>query len=185
MPPSSTVPLGALFLVFARIGLFSFGGGLSGWIYREVVLMRPWLTEEEFLSGTAISQILPGANVTNLSVFIGQKLRGVPGAVTALFGLLVGPFFAVIALASAYDVIRALPWAENALDGIAAAAIGLLLLISYKSGRRAAGKLSSFLAFLATFIGVGVLRLPFIPVVICVGVVSVFAAWPREQRSDA
>jgi chromate transporter len=87
----------AIFLVFFRIGLLSFGGGLSGWMFREVVLLRHWLDEDEFLSGMALGQILPGANVANLTIFIGQRLRGLAGAAAGLFGLLVGPFFAVLA----------------------------------------------------------------------------------------
>ena len=54
-----------LFLIFSRIGLTSFGGGLSGWLLREFVQSRKWLTEEEFFSGLAISQAMPGINVTN------------------------------------------------------------------------------------------------------------------------
>ena len=50
-----SMPLPSLFWVFCRIGAFSFGGGLSGWVYREVVLMRPWMTEEEFMSSLAVS----------------------------------------------------------------------------------------------------------------------------------
>ena len=84
----------SLFTVFLRIGLFSFGGGLSGWIFREVVTLRGWIDEDEFMSGLAVAQILPGANVANLSLYIGQKLFGITGAVVALVGLLSGPFFA-------------------------------------------------------------------------------------------
>ena len=92
----------SLFLVFFRVGLFSFGGGLSDWIYREVVTLRGWMSDGDFLSGLALSHILPGANVTNLSVYIGQRLRGPAGSICALVGLVIGPFFAVIALVTAY-----------------------------------------------------------------------------------
>lgn len=49
-----------LFLIFSRIGLTSFGGGLSGWLLREFVQDRDWISEEAFLNGQAISQTLPG-----------------------------------------------------------------------------------------------------------------------------
>lgn len=150
-----------------------------------MVLLRPWLTDQSFLSGMAISQILPGANVTNMAVYIGQKLRGVPGAFVALFGLIIGPFFAVIALSSAFNTIKTIPWAQDALDGVAAAAIGLLLTICFKATQRAARKLRSLLALLATFVAVGVLKLPFIPVVIVVGALSVTAAWLRKDGHHA
>src|ERR671939_1897483 len=123
MPPAqASVPLASIFWVFFRIGLFSFGGGLSGWIYRDVVTLRGWMSDADFLSGLALGQILPGANVTNLTVYIGQHLRGPAGAACALVGLLTGPFFAVIGLAMAYDRILGMPWIQDAMSGAAAAA---------------------------------------------------------------
>ena len=76
-PPS----LAALFLSFASIGLMSVGGGLSAWTRREVVQKQGWLDDKQFLSGYALSQLVPGATNVNLAVFIGTQLRGVAGAV--------------------------------------------------------------------------------------------------------
>jgi chromate transporter len=60
---TTRVSLPALIGTFAKIGLMSFGGALSGWLYREIVMRRRWLGEEDFLSGLALAQIMPGANV--------------------------------------------------------------------------------------------------------------------------
>ncbi|HXZ08323.1 MAG TPA: chromate transporter, partial [Paraburkholderia sp.] len=65
-PPATPTAL-QLFLIFSRIGLTSFGGGLSGWFLREFVHDRHWLSEDEFLNGLALSQALPGVNVKNLA----------------------------------------------------------------------------------------------------------------------
>lgn len=127
--PAPRPSIFAIFSIFFRIGLFSFGGGLTGWVYREVVVVREWLSEDEFMSGLAMSQILPGTNISNLSIYIGQKLRGVLGAGAAIVGLLSGPFFAVIAVASAYGALKTLTFTEAAMGGVAAAAIGMLLVI--------------------------------------------------------
>jgi chromate transporter len=178
------VPLFSIFWVFFRIGLFSFGGGLSGWIYRDVVTLRGWMSDTDFLSGLAFAQILPGANVTNLSVYIGQHLRGPAGAACALVGLLTGPFFAVIGLVSAYDRIVGIPWIQDAMSGAAAAAIGLLLIVALKGTYQASRRVAPFLILLATFVAVGVLQWPLVPVVICLAPVSVFLAWIRSA-SDA
>jgi chromate transporter len=182
--PVQRVTIAAIFSVFFRIGLFSFGGGLTGWVYRDVVLMRGWLNEDEFLSGMAVSQILPGANIANLSIFVGQKLRGPLGATVALLGLLTAPFFAVIALASTYDLLKTLPNAETALDGVAAAAIGLILVVVGNGARRAARRPAAFIAFVATFVTVGLLHWPLLAVVVVVGPLSVLSAWLR-RRADA
>src|SRR5690349_4446173 len=94
--------LAEIFLVFLRLGLLSFGGGLSGWVYREVVENRKWLAEADFLSGLALSQMMPGTNIGNLSVYIGMRLRRIAGAIAALFGLITGPFLAVLGLLAVY-----------------------------------------------------------------------------------
>src|SRR3569833_3383707 len=121
---------GASFLVCFRIGLLSFGGGLTGWVYREVVVLRNWMPEDEFMSGLAMCQILPGGNVSNFSIYIGQKLRGPLGSFAALFGLIVGPFFFVIALATNNTQHTHKTNVQPAMDGIAASAIGLTLLVA-------------------------------------------------------
>src|SRR5262249_61714712 len=92
------VPLAALARLLARIGITSFGGGLSAWMYREVVDRRRWLAEDAFLSGLTLGQILPGANVVNLSVYIGQRLRGWVGRVVALTAPLPPPAVAGLIL---------------------------------------------------------------------------------------
>lgn len=181
---SSRPSLAALFLVFFRIGLLSFGGGLSGWVFREVVTLRGWVDEEEFMSGLAMSQILPGANITNLAVYIGQKLFGVVGAVTAFFALLCGPFFAVIGLASIYGAVNSLPFAETAMDGVAAAAIGLLLIVAGRGVKRASRHTASIAALLATFIGVSLLHVSLLLVVVIVAPLSVWAAWNRSAGHE-
>src|SRR5260221_6070056 len=76
-----------LFAIFARIGLTSFGGGLSGWLLRVFVHDYRWLTEEEFLNGLAIAQALPGVNVANMAVWICYRLRGSIAAVSSLAGI--------------------------------------------------------------------------------------------------
>jgi len=176
-PARTPVSLLSLFLVFFRVGLFSFGGGLSGWIYREVVTLRGWISDEDFFSGLALSQILPGANVTNLSVYIGQRLRGPLGSICALLGLVIGPFFAVIALVTAYAQLSATPWIQDAMSGAAAAAIGLLLVVAAKGAYTASRRLVPFLILTATFVMVGLLQWPLVLVVLGLAPISVAFAW--------
>lgn len=185
--PSKPPSIAEIFGLFFRIGLFSFGGGLSGWVYREVVVLRSWLDEDEFMSGLALSQVLPGANIINLSVYIGQKLKGAAGALAAFFGLIFAPFFAVIGIASAYGFLKELSFAEAAMDGIAAAAIGLILIVAGRGVRRAVPRPEAIVALFATFVAVGLLHYSLLLVVAIVGPLSVLAAWfrsaPRgEQR---
>ncbi|MFC7688487.1 chromate transporter [Paeniroseomonas aquatica] len=103
--PSPAAPqagLGEILRVFTSLGMASFGGGLAGWMHREVVEKRRWLSEEGFLAGVALGQVLPGANSVNLALYIGQQLRGVPGAAAAFLGMLGPPFLFILGLALLY-----------------------------------------------------------------------------------
>ncbi len=87
-PPAAEQPsLASLFISFVSIGMMSFGGGLAGWTRREVVQKRSWLDDKQFLSGYALSQLVPGATNVNLSAFIGTQMRGAAGAIACFCGL--------------------------------------------------------------------------------------------------
>jgi chromate transporter len=176
------VSLASIAVVHAKIGLQSFGGGMSALFFQQIVLKHGWMSEEEFLSGLAVSQILPGVNVTNLAVYIGYALRGMAGAALAFAGLLFFPFFIVIGCVLIYDRLITLGWVAWALDGITAAAIGLLLMIVVR-GAQHAGKrgIGSLFVLAATAIGVGVLHLPLLLVVAVMVPVGIGVAWHRRR----
>lgn len=165
--------------MFLQLGAISFGGGLSAWIYREVV-KRGWLTEDEFLAGLGVAQVLPGTNVTNLTVYVGSRLRGLAGASVGLLGLLTVPFFGVIGLLFVYRHVSDRTLLQAGLDGVASAAAGLMLVMAWKAGRRASRTIPGLLILAATFLLVGVLQWPMIPVVLGLAPISVAAAWPRH-----
>jgi chromate transporter len=181
-PSQRPVSLPQLFLMCLQIGLFSFGGGLSGWIYQEVVVRRRWMSEDEFLSGLALCQVMPGINVTNLIVYIGQRVRGIPGACVGLVGLIIGPFFVVIGLVLVYERIAGLAWLQAAFDGMAAAAIGLLLIVGFKGAQRVAHIPPAMLVIAAIVVTVGILQWPLVPVVLVLAPVSVAFARLSARR---
>lgn len=184
--PSSSPPLGRVSLtqlaaLHLKIGLLSFGGGLSGFFFHEVVTKRAWMTDEEFFSGLTICQILPGTNVANLAVFIGQRVRGTAGAAVALVSLLLGPFFVLIGFALVYARIRDLPLVGAGLDGVAAASIGLLGTTVVR-GARASPHLRGVLVAAVTAVAVGILRLPLVPVVAVMVPASIGLAYLSARR---
>jgi chromate transporter len=167
-----------------QVGIFSFGGGLTGWMYQETVVRRRWLEEDDFLSGLALAQVLPGINVTNLIVYIGQRLRGVAGSCVGLVGLLVGPFFAVIGLVLVYQQIAGLTWLHALMDGMAAAAIGLLMFVGFRGAQRLGRRPSAIVIIVVIVVTVGFLEWPLVPVALCLAPISVGLAW-RQVRRDA
>jgi chromate transporter len=179
------VGLPALVGTFAKIGLLSFGGALSGWMHREVVVRRGWLAEADFLSGLALGQIMPGANVANLSLYIGQRLRGGIGAVAALLGMLVPPMVLVVVLATLYQRVEAVGWVHRFIGGVAAAAIGLTIMIGIRAARRVERRIGPLAVLLIIFLTVGVLRWPMVPVVLTVTPLSIALAWRAARDRNA
>jgi len=177
---AAPVSLLSIYRVFCVLGLLSFGGGVSAWMHREVVQVRGWMTDAEFISGFALAQILPGVNSANLAVYLGQHLRGAPGAAAALIGMLTGPFIVVILAAIAYHRLVGLPGFAAATAGVAAVAVGMLLRLGLTLAWRVPRRLTAYAVMLATFVAVGVLKWPLVPVVAVAAPISIAMAWPRS-----
>ncbi|MFM1816487.1 MAG: hypothetical protein RLZ98_3182 [Pseudomonadota bacterium] len=175
------VPLIAVYRVFFLVGLFSFGGGMTPWIRRQMVVVHGWMKDEDFMPGVALAQILPGVNSTNLAVYVGQHVRGILGATTALAGLLTAPFILMLIAATSYNYLLSQPWLAAFMAGIAAAAIGMLLATGIAAVRVATVSIASTAIMIATFIAIGILHLPLLWVVAVVTPISVLISWPRGK----
>lgn len=179
--PSHPAPPGLrdIFLAFTKIGLTSFGGGLSGWMMREFVQNRRWLSESEFLSGLALSQAFPGINTVNLSIWIGYRLRGGWGALAGAGGMVVPAMLVAIAAAALFRHLSQNPAIHAMMPGVAAAAIGLSLQTGLRAGRNAARSLVPALILAASFAGIALLRLPLLYVVLVLAPISI--AWAAHS----
>jgi chromate transporter len=184
-PPASGPTHWQLFLVFTRIGLTSFGGGLSGWLLRVFVRDRRWLTEEEFLNGLAVAQALPGVNVANMAIWIGYRLLGPLGALVGLLGIVVPPAVVIVLLGVVFTALAGHPLTRPALDGAAAAAIGLSLTMGITTARRVARRLVPWVLLLATFVAIALLQWPLPWVVLVLGPVAVAAEYAHLRRGVA
>jgi chromate transporter len=184
--PGGTKAIGlpALFLAFCRLGLMSFGGGTAGWLYREIVERRRWIRDMEFLSGAALGRLMPGSGGVNLTVQVGQQLRGGKGAISAVAGLLSGPFVVVLVLAAGYSRFNQNIVLHAVLDGLAAAAIGLTFATGIKLTQFNWANAGRLAITAATALCVGILRWPMIPVVLCLAPISIgFAFIERRSRN--
>lgn len=183
--PPHTVSLGTIFWIFFQIGSLSMGGGLSAWLYREIVEKRNLMTSADFMGAMTLAQVMPGINMANLSVYVGQRLRGVQGSLVAMLGLTLVPFFAIILLGTVYVHVRDVAGLHHVLDGMAAAAVGLLLSMGVKAVQVTRMPAVHLAIMGAVVLLVGVLRLPMIPVILVVAPVSIALAWPREETGDS
>lgn len=122
-----------IFTAFSSLALSGFGGVLP-FAYRALVERRRWLDSREFASLLAIAQVMPGPTICNLSVMIGQRYAGFRGASAALAGMVLGPSCIVIVLGIAWQRYGDLTAVRNALAGMSAVAIGLILATAVKMG---------------------------------------------------
>ncbi len=176
-----------LFLTFAAIALQGFGGVLTI-IQREMVDKRGWLTQKEFTEDWAVSQILPGGNVVNLCIILGNRYFGWRGAMAALAGILLPPLLIVLMLATLYNQFVHLPQVAGAVRGMGAAAAGLIGAVSLKmiAGLKSneMGLPVCYALIALTFVAVGWMRWPLVYAVIGLGVPALIYAWLLIKRLD-
>jgi chromate transporter len=169
-----------IFLAFSKVGLTSFGGGLSGWMLREFVQRRRWIAEDEFLAGLSLAQAFPGVNVVNISIWMGYRLRGGPGALAGALGIVAPAAIVVVLVARGFALLAQSRGLHAALAGVAAAAVGLSLSLGLRMAWRASAGAVPTLIMLAAFVSVGLLRVPLLPVMAVLGPLSVAWAWRRD-----
>jgi chromate transporter len=174
-----------LFVTFNRLALQGFGGVLAV-AQRELVERQGWLTKAEFLELLSLGQVLPGPNVVNLALMIGDRFFGLRGAFAALAGMLVAPLAIVLALASLYAHFATVPEVAGALRGMGVVAAGLIVATAIKlAAPLKTNPLGWPLCalFVAVTAGVvAVLRWPLVGVVLGLGTLTVALAWWRLRE---
>jgi chromate transporter len=188
MPPTETsdvdakISLGALFGGFLKAALCSVGGSLLAWTRRVVVEERRWMGETEFADTLSLCQFLPGANFANLSICVGGKFRGMPGAVVAFLGLTLLPLTVALLLGLGYREIAGLAVVRHVLAAVASAAAGLVIATGIRMllphRRRPVALLFAGLAFA----GMTLIRLPLPLVLALLAPLSIAAAAAAARR---
>ena len=173
---------GELFSVFNRLALQGFGGVLPV-AHRELVERQRWLSAPQFVELLTLGQVLPGPNIINLSIMLGDRFLGWRGALAASAGLLALPLLIVLALAAIYQQFAAVAWVAGALHGMGAVAAGLVLATAVKLSRtlqaNPLGLPASAALGAATLVMVGFLRWPMVGVVLGLGSLGMALAWRR------
>ena len=152
----------ALFLAFFTAGVVAFGGALP-MVRRMIVERQRWLTAAEFTDLLALCQFLPGPNAVNLTVAVGARFRGAPGALAALAGLLAAPMAIAIGLGSAYARYGELPLVHRAFAGLAAAAAGLVLAMACKIAWPLRSRPVDMAVAAVAFTAIALVHLPLLP----------------------
>jgi chromate transporter len=165
-----------LYVGFFKVGACAFGG-VGPWARRVIVEEERWLDEREYAELLGLAQVLPGPNVGNVSVFIGDRFYGLTGSILALSGLMSGPLVTLLLLAALYDWLGAVPAVDGAVGGVAAAAAGLFLGTALKMAERLRLTLPALTILACAFVAIGLLRLPLMWVMLVLTPISIALAW--------
>ncbi len=165
-----------LFLTFFQIGICGFGG-VGPWARRIMVEERRWLDDRQYAEILSVCQVLPGPNVGNVSVFIGDRFHGAVGSLLAIVGLMTGPLATLLALAFLYDWLGQVPAIDGAIGGVAAGAAGLFIGTALKVAEKLRLPPSGLIILISSFLAIGVLRWPLLVVVPILATISITLSW--------
>lgn len=130
--PAYSLPL--LIAYFLRLGTVGFGGpvALVGYMHRDLVAERQWITEEDYNEGLALAQLAPGPLAAQLGIYLGFVHYGIPGATLAGVAFVLPSFLMVLAISWAYVAFGGIPWMQAVFYGVGAAVIGIIAMSAYK-----------------------------------------------------
>lgn len=170
----------ALFWAFSALAMQGFGGVLA--IAQQVLCeQRRWLTQAEFVEILSIGQVLPGPNVCNLSLIIGDRFFGWRGAFAALAGMICLPFITVLIVAAVFGQLSQVPAVAGALHGMGAVAAGLIGGTALKLGAQL--RLNPLGVPVCALLGGALFalviwaRLPLLPLLLVTGSLACAWAW--------
>ncbi|HEV7745930.1 MAG TPA: chromate transporter [Pyrinomonadaceae bacterium] len=173
---ANTPTLGGLFLSFLKIGTIGFGGGLAviAQVRTLAVQQRRWLTEQEFASGFALAQSLPGTSAGNVTTYVGLKIRGWRGACVSMAGFILPSTLMMIVLAILYRHLRYLPDTDRLFLGLNAAVVALIIVTAWRMGRNTLGKPWQWLLAVFACTVVAFFSATVIEVVLAAGLIGIF-----------
>jgi chromate transporter len=127
---------------FLKLGTWGFGGpvALVGYMHRDLVENKGWLTDEEYKEGLALAQLAPGPLAAQLGIYIGFVHYGLIGATLTGLAFVLPSFIMVVLLGMAYQLYGGLPWMQAVFYGVGAAVIGIIAMSAYKLTIKSIGK---------------------------------------------
>jgi|HubBroStandDraft_6_1064221.scaffolds.fasta_scaffold527842_2 chromate transporter len=170
-----------LFVAFLQISLSGFGGAMN-WAHRALVEKRHWMTDEDFTETLSLCQFLPGPNIVNFAMCLGQRQHGILGSLAALSGVIAVPLVIFIALGALYTRFGEMAMVHGALSGISAVAAGFVVTVGVRLTRPHRRRPWSAVFGAASFVGMALLKLPLIYVMLALAPPSLAVAWWVQAR---
>jgi chromate transporter len=141
LPEKEPYSLKGLVLYFLKLGTIGFGGPvpLAGYMERDLVEKRGWVTKEEYIRGLAFSKLAPGPFATQLALYIAYIRSKILGATLVGIFFILPSFLMVVGFAIGYEEYGEMPWVSAAFYGVSAAVLGIMVRSAYKLSRTALG----------------------------------------------
>ncbi len=166
---------------FLSIGLMGFGGVAA--IARHVIVeRRRWLSEQDYANILGVGQVLPGGNLINMTVMLGDRFQGAAGSCIALLGLMLMPLIILLAITTVYDHYAHLEDVRSATMGAAAAASGLVIGTAIKMGRALKLSWPKIGVVLVAFLALAVARFPLVLILLTMIPISLGVVWWERRR---
>ncbi|GEO12050.1 chromate transporter [Segetibacter aerophilus] len=129
---------------FWKLGYLGFGGpvALVGYMHRDLVEERRWISGEEYKDGLALAQLAPGPLAAQLGIYLGYVHYGVLGATLCGLAFVLPSFFMVVVIGIAYKMFGGLPWMQAIFYGVGAAVVGIIAISSYKLTEKSISKIN-------------------------------------------
>lgn len=139
-----TYTLCQLILYFLKLGYAGFGGpvALVGYMHRDLVEQRKWISEEDYKEGLALAQLAPGPLAAQLGIYIGFVHYRIIGATLCGLAFITPSFIIVVLIGIAYKLFGGLPWMQAVFYGVGAAVIGIIIISSYRLTTKSVSKFS-------------------------------------------
>lgn len=139
-----TYTLRQLVLYFLKLGTTGFGGSVAlvGYMHKDLVENRKWISEEEYKQGLALAQLAPGPLAAQLGIYLGFVHHRVLGATLAGIAFVLPSFIMVVLLGIVYKLYGGLAWIQAVFYGVGASVIGIIAMSSYKLTLKSVGKLN-------------------------------------------
>ncbi len=186
--PSEEVSLWKVFLVFAKLGAFTIGGGYAMIpLIRDEMVKRDWMTDEELPDIIAMAQSAPGVLAVNMSIFVGHKLHGVKGSVVATLGSVLPSFVTILLIAMIFTNFRDAPVVERVFKGIRPVVVSLIAVPMINMARKNnktwwAWAISGVTLFLVAFLSFSPVYILLVLIVVSAGIAVVKNR--KEAKND-
>lgn len=176
-----------LFTAFFKIGLFTFGGGMSmlPMLQRELVESKKWLTEEEILNYFAIGQCTPGIIAVNVATFCGYKRAGLSGAIVSTIGIVCPSWIVITLIAGSISRFSDIVWIQRAMKGVYVAVAALLTRAVFTFGKKILTDLVTAAIAAGAFLAMSVWNVSGILIVLATGIIGFCAQIIRNGKNTS